>query len=248
MRLSGSSTARPALTFWRRLESVGWPLALMCFGPKHRSGCALHVPTSGAKKRRNRDPSRKPHHTLGTSQEFLLSFGSRLPSEDPPPPGPGPREAEITLLAASPCPAVEVGIVLCDGVQQLQVVLRDTLLHDPPTHRTPYTTRGSVEPPERLPLACPSSQSMCLVGAHSLLTRQPNSSGPSWSPGMFTTRKRMSGWKVLRLRWTSYTVTPSHRYSPGGISLVTSCERTMVSSLSPSLSPRIMNPTPEFSS
>src|SRR5215207_6942943 len=48
---------------------------------------------------------------------------------------------------------------------------------------------------------------------------------------MFTTRKRMSGWKVLRLRWTSYTVTPSHRYSPGGISLVTFCERTMVSSL-----------------
>src|SRR5918999_2507650 len=48
---------------------------------------------------------------------------------------------------------------------------------------------------------------------------------------MFTTRKRMSGWKVLRLRWTSYTVTPSHRYSPGGISLVTSCERTMVTSL-----------------
>src|SRR5829696_737421 len=65
---------------------------------------------------------------------------------------------------------------------------------------------------------------------------------------MFTTRKRMSGWKVLRLRWTSYTVTPSHRYSPGGISLVTSCERTMVSSLSPSLSPRIMNPLPLLSS
>src|SRR5215212_2051035 len=69
------------------------------------------------------------------------------------------------------------------------------------------------------------------LGTHSLLTRQPNSSGPSWSPGMFSTRKRMSGWKVLRLRWTSYTVTPSHRYSPGGISLVTSCERTMVNSL-----------------
>src|SRR5215207_2212362 len=65
---------------------------------------------------------------------------------------------------------------------------------------------------------------------------------------MFTTRKRMSGWKVLRLRWTSYTVTPSHRYSPGAISLVTSCERTMVTSLSPSLSPRIMNPLSPLSS
>src|SRR5215207_1519128 len=72
MRLSGSSTARPALSFWRRLEPVGWPLALMCFGPKHRSGCALHVSTSGAKKRRNRDLSRKPNHTLGTSQESRL--------------------------------------------------------------------------------------------------------------------------------------------------------------------------------
>src|SRR5215212_1156185 len=48
---------------------------------------------------------------------------------------------------------------------------------------------------------------------------------------MFTTLKRMSGWKVLRLRWTSYTVTPSHRYSPGEISLVNSCEGTMVISL-----------------
>src|SRR5215208_143758 len=65
---------------------------------------------------------------------------------------------------------------------------------------------------------------------------------------MFTSRKRMSGWKVLRLMWTSYTVTPSHRYSPGGISLVTSCERTMVTSFSPSLSPRIMNPLPPLSS
>ena len=72
MRLSGSSTARPALSFWRRLEPVGWPLALMCFGPKHRSGCALHVSTSGANKRRNRDLSRKPNHTLGTSQESRL--------------------------------------------------------------------------------------------------------------------------------------------------------------------------------
>ena len=25
-----SSTARPALGFWRRLEPVGWPLAIMC--------------------------------------------------------------------------------------------------------------------------------------------------------------------------------------------------------------------------
>lgn len=72
MRLSGSSTARPALTFWRSLEPVGWPLAMMCFGPKHRSGCALHVGTSGAKKRRNRDLCSKPHHTLGTSQESRL--------------------------------------------------------------------------------------------------------------------------------------------------------------------------------
>jgi hypothetical protein len=69
MRFSGSSTACPARTSWRRQDLVGWPLALMCFGPKHRSGCALHVPTSGAKKRRNRDPSSKAHHTLGTSQE-----------------------------------------------------------------------------------------------------------------------------------------------------------------------------------
>src|SRR5215211_5845557 len=82
----------------------------------------------------------------------------------------------------------------------------------------------------RLPLPVPLPRAS-FVGAHSLLTRQPNSSGPSWSPGMFTTRKRMSGWKVLRLRWTSYTVTLSHRYSPGSISLVISCERTMVSSL-----------------
>jgi hypothetical protein len=42
-----------------------------------------------------------------------------------------------------------------------------------------------------------------LFGVYSLLTRQPNSSGPSWSPGMFSTRKRMSGEKLLRLRWTS---------------------------------------------
>jgi hypothetical protein len=47
-------------------------LALMCFGPKHRSGCALDVPTSGAKKRRNRDLSRKAHHTRRTSQESRL--------------------------------------------------------------------------------------------------------------------------------------------------------------------------------
>ena len=46
--------------------------AVMCFGPKHRSGCALHVSTSGANKRRNRDLSRKPNHTLGTSQESRL--------------------------------------------------------------------------------------------------------------------------------------------------------------------------------
>src|SRR5919106_5742165 len=72
MRLSGSSTARLALSFWRRQEPVGWPLALMCFGPKHRSGCALHVSMSGAKKRRNRDLSSKAHHTLGTSQESRL--------------------------------------------------------------------------------------------------------------------------------------------------------------------------------
>jgi hypothetical protein len=44
----------------------------MCFGPKQRSGCALHVSTSGARKRRNRDLSRKAHHTLGTSQESRL--------------------------------------------------------------------------------------------------------------------------------------------------------------------------------
>jgi hypothetical protein len=48
---------------------------------------------------------------------------------------------------------------------------------------------------------------------------------------MFSTRKRMSGEKVLRLRWVSYTVTPSHRYSPGRISLVASCKRAMVTSL-----------------
>src|SRR5215208_7597392 len=64
--------ARPALTFWRRLEPAGWPLALMCFGLKHRSGCALHVSMSGAKKRRNRDLSSKAHHPLGTSQESRL--------------------------------------------------------------------------------------------------------------------------------------------------------------------------------
>src|SRR5215218_5178151 len=72
MRLSGSSTARQALIFWRRQEPVGWPLAMMCFGPKHRSGCALHVSTSGAKKRRNRDLSSKPNHPLGSSQESRL--------------------------------------------------------------------------------------------------------------------------------------------------------------------------------
>src|SRR5215216_761641 len=53
-------------------EPVGWPLAMMCFGPKHRSGCALHVSTSGAKKRRNRDLSSKPNHPLGSSQESRL--------------------------------------------------------------------------------------------------------------------------------------------------------------------------------
>jgi hypothetical protein len=77
MRLSGSSTARPALSFWRRQDPVGWPLALMCFGPKHRSGCAWHVSTSGAKKRRNRDLSRKPHHTRRTSQEESRLFALR---------------------------------------------------------------------------------------------------------------------------------------------------------------------------
>ena len=61
--------ARPALTFWRRLEPVGWLLALMCFGPKHRSGCALDVSTSGVKKWRNRDLSRKAHQTRRTSQK-----------------------------------------------------------------------------------------------------------------------------------------------------------------------------------
>jgi hypothetical protein len=45
---------------------------MMCFGPKHRSGCALDVPTSGAKKRRNRGLCSKPNYTLGTSQESRL--------------------------------------------------------------------------------------------------------------------------------------------------------------------------------
>src|SRR5215216_5586362 len=145
-----------------------------------------------------------------------------------------------------PCPRVDVGVVLPDGVQQLQGVLLDTVFHDPPTPKHP--------PPGALcallsSFPCPpSSQSISFVGAHSLLTRQPNSSGPSWSPGMFSTRKRMSGWKLLRLRWMSYTVMPSHRYSPGGISLVTFCARATVTSLSPSLSPRIMNPLPPLSS
>jgi hypothetical protein len=71
-RLSGSSTVRPARTFWRRLEPVGWPLALMCFGPKHRSGCALHVPTSGAKKRRNRNPSCKVNRTHEVPHELII--------------------------------------------------------------------------------------------------------------------------------------------------------------------------------
>jgi hypothetical protein len=49
----------------------------------------------------------------------------------------GPTEAEITLLAASACPRrVDVGVVLLDGVQQLQGVLLDTLFHDPPNRRT----------------------------------------------------------------------------------------------------------------
>src|SRR5829696_8704620 len=53
--------------------------AVMCFGPKRRSGCALHVPTSGANKRRNRDLSRTPHQTLGTSHE---SWPFALPRSD----------------------------------------------------------------------------------------------------------------------------------------------------------------------
>src|SRR5918992_5423367 len=145
-----------------------------------------------------RSPARVDHVS------FLLPFGSRLPSEDPPPPGPGPREAEkshfsqqlhaperdgvewasssqlagfLRLLQYAlglqifhshsvmgriwvqptpqrcrvgiyPCPRVDVGVVLPDGLQQLQGVLLDTLLHDPPTLRTPSATRGSVCPPE----------------------------------------------------------------------------------------------------
>ena len=50
---------------------------MMCFGPKHRSGCALHVSTSGAKKRRNRDIYSKSQHTLGTSQEESRLFALR---------------------------------------------------------------------------------------------------------------------------------------------------------------------------
>src|SRR5215218_6723686 len=64
------STPSPELLEEARVGRVA--LALMCFGPKHRSGCALHVPTSGAKKRRNRDLSSKPNHTLGSSQESRL--------------------------------------------------------------------------------------------------------------------------------------------------------------------------------
>src|SRR5918995_633518 len=85
-------------------------------------------------------------------------------------------------VGIDPCPRVDVGVVLPDGLQQLQGVLLDTVLHDPLTLRTPSATRASVRPPERLPLPVPLARA-CLVGAHSLLTRQPNSSGPSWSPG-----------------------------------------------------------------
>src|ERR671912_1268322 len=55
--------------------------AVMCFGPKHRSGCALHVPTSGANKSRNRDLSRKAHES---SFHIFCSFHSvaNYPSAD----------------------------------------------------------------------------------------------------------------------------------------------------------------------
>src|SRR5829696_6892671 len=121
---------------------------------------------------------------------------------------------------------MQIGRVMANRRINTSMKSKETTL----TARTPSSTKASVRPPECLPLPVPLA-SASLVGAHSLLTRQPNSSGPSWSPGMSTIRKRMSGWKVLRLRWMSYTVTPSHRYSSGGISLVTSCERATVTSL-----------------
>src|SRR5918993_576274 len=63
-----------------------------------------------------------------------------------------------------PCPRVDVGMVLPDGVQKLQGVLLDTLLHDPPTLRTPYAARGSVRPPEPLPLRGGAPPTLLLVG------------------------------------------------------------------------------------
>jgi|SRR5215204_98143 len=58
--------------------------AVMCFGPKHPSECALDVPTSGAKTRRNGDPSRKAHHTLGTAQEESRPFALQQSGPDIP--------------------------------------------------------------------------------------------------------------------------------------------------------------------
>src|SRR5215207_8644805 len=62
--------------------------AVMCFGPKHRSGCALHVSTSGPKKWRHGDLSRKAHesafhifcsfHLLPTIHERMSSVLEKL--------------------------------------------------------------------------------------------------------------------------------------------------------------------------
>ena len=55
--------------------------AVMCFGPKHPSGCALDVSTSGAKTRRNGDLSRKAHES---SFHIFCSFHTvaNYPSAD----------------------------------------------------------------------------------------------------------------------------------------------------------------------
>ena len=61
-------------------------------------------------------------------------------------------------VGIDPCPRVDVGVVLPDGVQQLQSVSLDTVLRDPPTPRTiSATTSSALRSP-----ACPRPLSEAL--------------------------------------------------------------------------------------
>ena len=109
--------------------------AVMCFGPKRRSGCALHVSTSGANKRRNRDLSRKPH---------------ALPRREP--------------LTQTPCYEKVCKMCHSADVPTLGVTYSSARGRAGPTLRTPSATRGSVGPPEHLPLPLPLARASLLLG------------------------------------------------------------------------------------